>query len=206
MERSALSGILTTAFGGKSACIANKGYYGTLNEGQEELCEFWFNNGRPNFEATPGTCDDGGYPLCSDKSRPACAKPQTPGSLFCSDGSQPVCKGKKPPLCSDGRPVPVFGQDQGKGSVFSNAGCASACTQDTGLCVSKQDRTDIFKLMMPPAMMMTPPSSSTDSSKPKTGAEAGKTAGAEAAKAAFRRTDTAFRKVFEDGTKSPLGV
>ena len=203
MERSALSGILTTAFGGKSACIANKGYYGTLNEGQEELCEFWFNNGRPNFEATPGTCEDGNYPLCSDKSRPECKKPQPAGSLFCSDGSQPVCKDKRPPLCSDGRPVPVFGQDQGKGNVFSNAACASACSQDTGLCVNKQDKTDLFKLLIPPMMMM-PPSSTSGSSKPKTGAEAGKAAGAEAAKAAFRRTDTAFRKVFEDGKKSSL--
>jgi hypothetical protein len=205
MERSALAGILNTAFGGTASCVANKGSRGTLNEGQEELCEFFFNNGRPNFQATPGTCDDGGYPLCTDKSRPACAskpgttttQPSSLGSLFCADGSTPVCKDKRPPLCSDGRPVPIFGQDQGKGSVFSDASCANFCRLNTGLCESKQDSTDLYKLMIPP-MMMVPPSSS-ESGKPKTGTEAGKKAGAEAAKAAFRRTDTAFRKVFEDG-------
>eukprot|EP00940_MAST-03C_sp_MAST-3C-sp2_P002619 g2619.t1 len=188
LARSAYAGLLNGAFdgSGQATCIANKGYWGTLNAEQESVCEFWFNQGKPDLSKIPGTCDDGALPTCTDKKMPKCSDGKDAAMGVCKDGKPPLCGDKKPPICADGSPLvdPL----KSTPAVFNDQSCSSACKQNTGLCVSATGATNLYKALLTASMTPQSPSATpaAGSGAPSKPAAAGAEAAAAAPAAAFR--------------------
>eukprot|EP00939_MAST-03C_sp_MAST-3C-sp1_P003279 g3279.t1 len=196
LASSAYAGLLNGAFdgSGQGNCVANKGYYGSLSAEQESVCEFWFNQGKPDLSRIPGTCEDGAMPTCSDMKPAKCGNGKDAMMGMCGDGRPALCTDKRPPLCADGAPLDPSSMMKSPPAVFNDQTCGRFCKQNTGLCVEASSAANLFKALLQSQLTAPSNQNATTAAKPAAGGEAA-AAGAEAAKPpAFRRVSTEIKE------------
>ena len=170
------------------SCRANKGYWGTLNSGQEDLCATWAIRGPSSILGRiQGLCEDGTLPSCADGKKPKCSDGTEGQSLGCPDGSQKMCADKTPPTCSNGDVLPLTPSSE-QGEVWNDVYCSRHCRQHYGLCMDDQTKTDKITTLLLKQMLAGSKGNSTTTTTGSEAAKGGEAAKAAAAPAAFRST------------------